>query len=80
VPKVNVVALYGDTQPTACKLCGTMQTRFGTLIDCNGHTWLICMACVDGLWSRNAAVIVDEVIEERARQLVQDKLFGLSDD
>jgi hypothetical protein len=80
VPKANIVALFGDTVPTTCKLCGKTQTRFGTLVDCNGHTWLICMECVDGLWSRNAAVIVDAEIEERARQLVQEKLFGLSDD
>jgi hypothetical protein len=80
VPSATVNVLFGNTAPRPCKLCGETETRFGTLIDCNGHSWLICMKCVDGLWSRNAAVIVDEVIEERAKQLVQEKLFGLSDD
>jgi hypothetical protein len=79
MPSSNVMVLYGDTSPRDCKLCGKQNTRFGTLIDCNGHSWLVCMACVDGLWSRNAAVIVDAEIEDRARQLVQDKLFGLDD-
>jgi hypothetical protein len=80
VPSANVVVLFGNTKPRPCKLCGETKDRFGTLIDCNGHSWLICMTCVDGLWSRNAAVIVDEVIEERAKQLVQEKLFGMTDD
>lgn len=80
MPSSNVVVLYGDTASRNCKLCGKLHTRFGTLVDPNGHSWLVCVTCIDNLWSGNAAIIQDAEVEDRARQLVQDKLFGLSDD
>jgi hypothetical protein len=80
VPSQNVMVLYGTTKPRPCKLCGKTETRFGTLVDPNGHSWLVCVTCIDNLWKGNAAIIQDAEVEERARQLVQDKLFGLSDD
>ena len=80
MPSSNVVVLYGNTAPRPCKLCGKNHTRFGTLVDPNGHSWLVCVTCIDNLWSGNAAIIQDAEVEDRARQLVQDKLFGLSDD
>lgn len=80
MPNVNVTVLYGNTSPRPCQLGGHTSDRFGTLIDCNGHSWLICMTCIDNLWAGNAAVIVDAEIEERAKQLVQEKLFGMTDD
>jgi hypothetical protein len=79
VPSGTVQVLYGNTSPTACKLCGKTHTRFGTLIDPNGHAWLVCNTCIDNLWSGNAAFIVDSEIEDRAKQLVQERLMGMPD-
>lgn len=80
MPSANVVVLYGKCPLRPCKLCGKDNTRFGTLVDQNGHSWLVCTDCIDGLWSRNAAIIQDEEVERRAEQLIQDKLFGTSND
>ena len=79
MPSTNVVVLYGDTSLRDCKLCGRQNRRFGTLVDPNGHSWLVCVTCIDNLWKGNAAIIQDAEVEDRARQLVQDKLFGLED-
>lgn len=73
------VALYGNMSIRPCKLCGINNTRFGTLIDPNGHKWLICVGCIDNLWSGNAAIITEEQIEQRAAQLLQDKILGSGD-
>lgn len=69
--------LFGKLGPRPCKLCGNIKDEFGTLIDSNGHSWLICITCIDNLWSGNAAVITDEAVEERARHLIQDRLMGM---
>lgn len=82
MPSRNVTVVYGEMTPRKCQLCGKMKARFGSLIDGNGHTWLICAdegGCVDGLWHRNAAIIQDAEIEARARQLIQERLLGLED-
>lgn len=79
MPSRDITVIYGDMNPRKCQLCGKLKARFGSLIDCNGHSWLVCMDCVDGLWHRNAAVIQDSEVENRARQLIQERLLGLED-
>lgn len=33
-----------------CQLCFQPKGNFGTLIDPNGHRWLICADCINSLW------------------------------
>ena len=80
MPSRDITVVYGDMNPRKCGLCGKLRARFGSLIDPNGHTWIVCVECIDGLWHRNAAIIVDSEIEERAKQLIQERLLGMGDD
>lgn len=80
MPSRNVTVVYGEMTPRKCGLCGKLRARFGSLIDPNGHTWIVCAECIDGLWHRNAAIIQDEEVENRARALIQERLLGLGDD
>lgn len=71
---------YGEhPQGYVCKLGGHTAYRFGTLIDPNGHKWIICTECIDYFWAGNAAVIREEEVERRAAQLLQDKILGSGD-
>lgn len=70
------VIAYGNLGERKCQLHGGIATIFGTLIDPNGHKWLICSACIDNFWAGNQAMITEERIEERARELIQQKLLG----
>jgi hypothetical protein len=38
-----------------CQLHYGDAERFGTLIDPNGHAWLICADCIDSLWKDKQA-------------------------
>lgn len=76
----EIQVTYGNTQPQTCKLHGELATRFGTLIDPNGHRWLICAECIDTLWSGRQFVIRDEEVNKRARELLQERLLGDLDD
>jgi hypothetical protein len=80
MPSRNITVVYGEMNQRQCGLCGKLKTRFGSLIDPNGHTWIICADDIDALWHRNAAIIVDSEIEERAKQLIQERLLGMGDD
>jgi len=44
---------YGTLGPRACDLHGGVRERFGTLVDPNGHAWLICDLCITSLWEAN---------------------------
>jgi hypothetical protein len=47
----QIVLTYGDlADPRPCELHGGLATRFGTLIDPNGHKWIICADCINSLW------------------------------
>jgi hypothetical protein len=47
----SIVLTFGDmSEPRPCELHGGLATRFGTLIDPNGHKWVICAACINSLW------------------------------
>jgi hypothetical protein len=78
MPKIepNHGILFGNLQSRNCKLHGGMATRFGSLVDPNGHVWLICSDCIDNFWAGNQAFITEERVEERARQLLQERLLG----
>lgn len=76
MPSRNITVLYGPTTPRKCGLCGKLKARFGSLIDPNGHTWLICDDDINSLWGERAAIITDEEIEARAAQLIQERLLG----
>ena len=48
-----IVLTYGDLPtPRVCELHGGLASRFGTLIDPNGHKWAICATCINGLWGK----------------------------
>lgn len=49
----QIVLTFGDLDERACELHGGLATRFGTLIDPNGHKWIICAACIGSLWAEN---------------------------
>jgi hypothetical protein len=75
--KRNIAINFGEhPQGFMCKLHGEIAYRFGTLVDPNGHSWLICSQCIDNLWAGNQAIITEERVEERARQLLQERLLG----
>lgn len=72
----NVEITYGTIPGQACKLCGNLATRVGTLVDPNGHRWLICSECIDNLWAGNQAMITEERVQEAARKLIEERLLG----
>lgn len=39
-----------------CQVCFNDETRFGTLVDPNGHTWLVCRNCINQLWEKAQAL------------------------
>lgn len=41
---------FGDIPNANCQLHGGTAGRFGTLVDPNGHRWLICADCINSLW------------------------------
>lgn len=47
---VRAIVSYGDIPNATCQLHGGEAGRFGTLIDPNGHRWLICDECIASLW------------------------------
>lgn len=77
----NIDVTYGNvTTPMSCRLCGNLHDRFGTLIDPNGHRWLLCSECIDALWAKQQFVIRDEEVDRRARQLLEERLLGRAED
>jgi hypothetical protein len=71
-----VRCIWGHIPSRNCKLCAESKTNFGMLVDPNGHKWLICSDCIANLWAGNQAFITQERVEERARQLLQERLLG----
>jgi hypothetical protein len=65
MPSKGIVALYGDLSPEKCDLHGEMATRFGTLIDPNGHTWTICAECINTLWAERQMMNLEPTREEK---------------
>jgi len=53
-----------------CQLHGGEAERFGTLIDPNGHRWFICAECINELWHRRQAMVMDEDFKQRAVEYV----------
>ena len=76
----NVEVSYGELPEQVCKLHGGEATRFGTLVDPNGHRWLICAGCINSLWGENQWIIREEEVDRRARQLLEERLLGRADD
>lgn len=50
VSKLRFGNISGD-----CQLCYKPAESFGTLVDPNGHAWLICKGCIDSLWADKQA-------------------------
>lgn len=80
MPSGMVKVAWGHLPRRNCKLCANAHTNFATLVDMNGHKWLICADCVNNLWAGNQATITEERIQEAARQLLQDRLLGSNGD
>lgn len=68
--------VFGEGPRKDCQLCWKKRTRFGMLVDPNGHLWLICAECINTLWAGNQAIITEDEIDQRARQLIQERLMG----
>lgn len=80
------VITYGDLDPRTCELHGGTHTRFGTLIDPNGHKWVICADCINTLWNTRQETILSEdaqaerdSIIDAAMLKLRESLFGPSD-
>ena len=75
---LNIEIQYGDAPEGQfkCQLHGETHTRFGCLIDANGHKWRICVDCIDNFWSGNQAMITRQRIEDEAERLINERLFG----
>jgi hypothetical protein len=67
------VITYGELDPRLCELHGGEATRFGTLIDPNGHKWIICATCINGLWDATNWAIIREEAESEAEQKLAAK-------
>ena len=70
---------FGQINAT-CELCWKTKERFGSLIDPNGHAWLICADCINTWWEEDHALKmeerVNELAKERAITLIQERLLG----
>jgi hypothetical protein len=70
---------WGEFTET-CQLCAEVKTRFGAMVDPNGHIWRICADCINSLWDANQATKVQQRIEDRAEELamerIRERLFG----
>lgn len=75
---------YGEGPLLDCQVCWKKHHKFGTLLDPNGRTWLICDECIRTLWDAEQAVNmqrrVNAAAEQRAMELIQEKLFGGDND
>jgi hypothetical protein len=50
VSKLRFGNISGD-----CQLCYKPAESFGTLVDPNGHAWLVCADCIRSLWDDRQA-------------------------
>jgi len=50
---------YGDFVGI-CQVCFKDNHRFGTLVDPNGHTWLVCKNCINKLWQDAQAILQED--------------------
>lgn len=76
---------YGD-MVGVCAVHGGQGSRFGTLVDPQGHAWLVCVTCINSLWGERQQMILseteqaerDEIIDAAMHKL-RESLFGPSD-
>ena len=54
---------YGDFAGI-CQLCFKDGQRFGTLVDANGHTWLICQSCIIAVWEAKQPFMRDDILHQ----------------
>jgi hypothetical protein len=52
---------YGDF-PARCQLCWKERKRFGSLVDPNGHVWLICSKCIKKGWMKRQALREQDIL------------------
>jgi len=72
----NVDVKWGDGSGT-CQLCFTDQERFGTLVDPNGHKWLICALCINALWDGRQMLNMEQADRDRQAEAVDAALGRL---
>jgi hypothetical protein len=76
----SIVLTFGDlTEPRSCELHGGMATRFGTLIDPNGHKWIICAACINALWDGRQMLNMEAAEQDRQTEAVDAALGRIRD-
>ena len=77
MPRDTFTVTYGQlADDHACDICAEFKVRFGVLIDPNGHTWNICTDCINNFWHGHSFVPRQDVIDARARELIQQRLMG----
>lgn len=69
---------WGDFEGV-CQLHGAPAERFGTLVDPNGHMWLVCDVCIKALWEGRQALNLEEADKERQAVAVDAALGRLRD-
>lgn len=57
----TVKITYGDYNHT-CQVCYKPRTRFGLLVDPNGHSWRVCQKCIDRLWRKRHAKREEDIL------------------
>lgn len=66
----NVTLHYGHFVGI-CQICFKDRKRFGTLVDPNGHSWLICAPCINGLWEDSQALNQEEAAKGRQDDAIE---------
>jgi hypothetical protein len=74
---IAMAGLYYGQFAGICQLCYEDKSNFGTLVDPNGHSWLICSDCITSLWSDRQAINQERQVEEKAVELAQDAVRKL---
>jgi hypothetical protein len=61
---VRAIVSFGEIPHANCQLHGGTAERFGTLVDPNGHKWLICAGCINSLWEDKQGPVEGARIDE----------------
>lgn len=67
---------YGN-MVAVCQLHNGEADRFGTLVDPNGHMWLLCSDCIKGLWDAAHWTKLQEQADEAAEARLAQRLSKL---
>jgi hypothetical protein len=75
---VVAVVSFGEIPNANCQLHGGTAARFGTLVDPNGHKWLICADCINSLWEdKQGPVEGARIGEDEPDTLTDEQIRGI---